>query len=394
MKSNYKHTLTACFISYIVQAIINNFIPLLFLTFQSTYGIALSKITFLVTFNFGLQLVTDFVFANLIDKIGYRIAIVASHIFASLGLILLAILPEKMSDPFYGLLISVMIYAIGSGLIEVLTGPIVEACPTEAKSGVMSIAHSFYCWGHVLVILTSTIFFTIFGIEKWKILSILWALVPILNGIFFTQVPIWDLIEEGETGVTTRELLTNRVFWIMVILMISAGASEQSISQWASTFAEKATGIKTLGDLVGPMMFAIMMGTSRTIYGKISEKFHLSLIMMISAVGCFFSYFLISLSGNALFSLIGCALCGFFVGVTWPGTFSLATATIKRGGTMLFAYLAFAGDIGCTLGPTVVGRVMGAMNENLKAGIFISTIFPVLMIIGLIFLRKTKHNTI
>lgn len=398
MTFTYKHTMYASFIGYIVQAIINNFIPLLFLTFQSSYNIPISKITFLVTFNFGFQLLIDFLSAGFIDKIGYRLSVIIAHICAGLGLISLTILPEIFSDPFIGLLISVMIYAIGGGLIEVLISPIVEACPTDNKEAAMSLLHSFYCWGHVSVVLISTIFFSVFGILNWKYLAIFWSLIPIFNIFLFIKVPILHLIEDGENSLTVKELLSNKIFWLMILLMICAGASEQSVSQWASTFAEKTlNGNKALGDLAGPMFFAIMMGISRTIYGKLGEKINLKLSMIFCSLLCFISYIIISLSPWPLLSLIGCGICGFSVGILWPGTFSISSSILKKGGTALFAFLALAGDVGCSLGPTIVGRLSSIFNDNIKIGILFSSIFPILLIIGIILSginKKMKINNI
>ena len=398
MTFTYKHTMYASFIGYIVQAIINNFIPLLFLTFQSSYNIPISKITFLVTFNFGFQLLIDFLSAGFIDKIGYRLSVIIAHICAGLGLISLTILPEIFSDPFIGLLISVMIYAIGGGLIEVLISPIVEACPTDNKEAAMSLLHSFYCWGHVSVVLISTIFFSVFGILNWKYLAIFWSLIPIFNIFLFIKVPILHLIEDGENSLTVKELLSNKIFCLMILLMICAGASEQSVSQWASTFAEKTlNGNKALGDLAGPMFFAIMMGISRTIYGKLGEKINLKLLMIFCSLLCFISYIIISLSPWPLLSLIGCGICGFSVGILWPGTFSISSSILKKGGTALFAFLALAGDVGCSLGPTIVGRLSSIFNDNIKIGILFSSIFPILLIIGIILSginKKIKFNNI
>ena len=394
MRFNYKHTMYASFIGYIVQAIINNFIPLLFLTFQSSYNIPISKITFLVTFNFGIQLLIDLLSAGFIDKIGYKASVVIAHIASASGLILLTILPEVFNDHFNGLLIAVMIYAIGGGLIEVLISPIVEACPTDNKETTMSLLHSFYCWGHVGVVLISTIFFATFGILNWKWLAIFWAIVPIVNALFFMKVPIVHLIEDGENGLTIKGLISNKIFWIMVILMICAGASEQSVSQWASTFAEKGLGVsKTIGDLTGPMFFAIMMGLSRVLYGKFGEKINIEKAMLYSGGLCLLSYLIISISPWQAFSLIGCGLCGLSVGLLWPGTFSMSSSKIRGGGTAMFAFLALAGDIGCSIGPTVVGRVSGIFNDNIKVGIITASIFPILLIIGIvinIFIRKSE----
>ncbi|MCC8068436.1 MAG: MFS transporter [Ruminococcus sp.] len=388
-KLSYTHTMYASFIAYVVQAIGGSFIPLLFATFTDTYGISISKITFLVTLNFGLQLIVDLVSTTFIDRIGYKTSIVIAHILSALGFILLTILPNILSDAFTGLLISVMIYSIGGGLIEVLVSPIVEACPTDNKQTAMSLLHSFYCWGCVGVILISTIFFSIFGIDSWKVLCIIWAIVPTLNGIFFTQVPIGDLVGSDEKTLSFKELFANKVFWIMLLLMVCAGASEQAVSQWASTFAEKGLGVsKTIGDLAGPMFFAILMGTSRAIYAKFGDTLDLKKFMYLSGILCVISYLLISLSPWEALSLIGCGLCGLSVGIMWPGTISLSKGIIKGGGTVMFALLALAGDVGCSGGPTFVGLISGFFDDNLKLGILMAIVFPLLLVVSLLSTKR------
>ncbi len=393
MKTNYKHTLYASFTGYIVQAIVNNFAPLLFLTFQRTYQIPLGKITFLVTFNFGLQLLTDLVAAGFIDKIGYRISIVLAHGFSTAGLLGLAILPALLPDPFTGLILAVMIYAIGGGLLEVLVSPIVEACPTDHKEKAMSLLHSFYCWGHVGVVLISTLFFTLFGTRHWQFLAVFWALIPLCNGIWFTKVPISTLREDGKSGMSIRDLAKSRLFWVFMLLMFCAGASEQAVSQWASTFAEQGLSVsKTIGDLTGPMFFAIMMGLARLLYGKYGDRLPLHPFMVGSSLLCVGTYFLIALSPYPVFSLLGCGLCGFSVGIMWPGTFSLAALGLRGGGTAMFAFLALAGDLGCGAGPTLVGLVSEAMGDRLQLGILAGVIFPICLLGGLT-LRKRMQKT-
>jgi len=387
----YRHTIYSCFAGYVVQAIINNFIPLLFLTFESSYGIPLSKITFLVTFNFGLQLLIDLISPAFIDRIGYRASIIIAHICSAAGLIGLTFLPEALPTPFMGLMASVIIYAVGGGLIEVLISPIMEACPTDNKETAMSLLHSFYCWGHVGVVLLSTLYFTFIGIQNWKILAALWAVIPLLNTYFFAKVPIAPLLSADEKGMGFRELLSNKLFWVMLILMVCSGACEQSVSQWASAFAEKGLHVsKTAGDLAGPMLFAILMGSSRAIYGRYGEKIDLHKFMFSSGILCLFSYLLISFSPFPILGLIGCSLCGLSVGILWPGTFSLSASKLKSGGTLLFALLALGGDVGCSLGPTTVGIAAGMFNDNIKYGILAAVIFPVLLLIFLPFTKTAE----
>ena len=393
MKLTYRHTISACFIGYIVQAILNNFAPLLFLTFQSSYRIPLTQITMLVTVNFGVQLLVDLLSAGFVDKIGYRASMGIAHLTSALGLVLLAFLPELLPAPFFGLLIAVIVYAVGGGLLEVLVSPIVESCPTDNKAKAMSLLHSFYCWGHVGVVLISTAFFAVFGIGNWKILAVLWAVVPFLNFFLFLRVPIAPLVPEGEKGLRLGELVRMRLFWILFLMMMGAGASEQAVSQWASTFAEQGLGVsKTVGDLAGPMAFAVCMGLSRAFYGKRGDRIDLDRFMAASGVLCVASYLLISLVPVPALGLAGCALCGLSVGIMWPGTFSKAAATLRGGGTALFALLALAGDLGCSGGPTLAGIVSGAAGNDLHAGILAAVVFPVLLLLGLALLRREKRR--
>ena len=382
-KDPYKKTMYACFVGYITQAVINNFAPLLFLTFQSSYAIPLTQITVLVTFNFGIQLLVDLLSTKFVDRIGYRPCILAAHVFAAAGLVGLAFLPDLLPDPFVGLLLSAGLYAVGGGLIEVLISPIMEACPTENKEKAMSLLHSFYCWGQVGVVLLSTLFFALFGIENWKILALIWAIIPLANLVVFAKAPIGSLIEEGARGMTLRELFSTKLFWALMLIMVSAGASEQSISQWASTFAEKGLGVsKAVGDLAGPMAFAFLMGVARAFYGKYGDRINLDRFMTLSGVLCVVSYLCISLIPSPIVGLVGCAVCGLSVGIMWPGGFSKAAACLRNGGTALFALLALAGDLGCTSGPTLVGMVSGAFGDDLKTGILAAAVFPVLLILG------------
>ncbi len=393
MKNQYNKTVVACFVGYIVQAVVNNFVPLLFLTFQRTYHIPLSQITLLVTFNFGIQLLVDLLSVGFVDRIGYRASMIAAHVLSAAGLILLTILPEILPSPFTGILTAVMVYAVGGGLLEVLVSPVVEACPSDNKEKAMSMLHSFYCWGHVGVVLLSTLFFHAAGTENWKVLALLWAVIPVLDAFLFVKVPMAALIEEGETGLRVTELFGIRMFWILLVMMVCAGASEQAVSQWASTFAEKGLGIsKTAGDLAGPMAFAVLMGASRAFYGKYGDRINLDRFMVYSSVLCILSYLGISLLPIPQLSLIACAVCGLSVGIMWPGTFSKAAAALPRGGTAMFALLALGGDVGCSGGPTVVGLVSGALGDDLKMGILAGVVFPVLLLAGIVICRKLAEG--
>lgn len=381
MKFSYKTTVISCFVGYIVQAIINNFLPLLFITFQNSFKIPLGQITLLVTINFLVQLSVDLLGAKFIDKMGYRSAIVLAHICASAGLILLAVLPFIL-EPFIGILISVIIYAVGGGIIEVLISPIMESCPTDNKEKAMSLLHSFYCWGHVAVVLLSTLFFKLGGIKNWPLLAILWAIVPIANAFLFIETPIAPLIPDNQKGMTLTELIRSKIFWMLFVMMLSAGASEQAVSQWASAFAEQGLGVsKTIGDLAGPMAFAILMGTSRAIYGRFGDKINLERFMTVSALLSIASYLVISLSPSPAVSLVGCAVCGLSVGIMWPGSFSKAAKALPTGGTAMFALLALSGDLGCLSGPSLVGAISNAVGNNLKIGILVAVVFPITLLL-------------
>lgn len=393
MTTDYRRTINSCFIGLAVQAILNNFTPLLFLTFSGEFGVSLSRITLLVTLNFGVQLVVDLIAAGVVDKIGYRAAALISHVLSAAGLAALAVLPGLFADPFAGLLTATVIGAVGGGLLEVILSPMVEACPSKHKARTMSMLHSFYCWGHVAVVLLSTLFFALWGTENWRWLALIWACVPIINGISFVRAPIAPLIAEGERGMSLRELLGSGTFWLLIVLMICSGASEQSVSQWASTFAERALGVsKSVGDLAGPMVFAVLMGLSRLLYGKLGERIRLRRFMAISAVLCAAAMLIMSLTGSPIAGLCGVGLCGFSVGIFWPGTCSLAAKALRGGGTVMFALLALAGDVGCSLGPTVAGLVSGAFGDDLRAGTLASLVFPAMLFL-LLLRRKNKNDT-
>ena len=393
-KPNYKKTLVACYLGFVTQAISANFTPLLFLTFKSTYGITLGKIAMIPLVFYLTQLLIDLAATKFADKIGYRICVVASQVLSAVGLVLMAILPEVFPVPFIGILVSVVLYAIGSGLIEVLVSPIVEACPFENKDGMMSLLHSFYCWGAMGVILGSTFFFSVFGVENWKILTVIWALVPLYNILNFINCPIERLVEDGKSmGIS--KLFKMPIFWLMIVLMVCSGASEASMAQWASAFTESAIGVsKTVGDLAGPCLFAMFMGISRMLYAKFSEKLDLTKVMLVCGIMCASCYLLASLSALPILGLAGCALCGLAVGIMWPGSISISSQKCPRGGTAMFAFLALAGDLGAMVSPAMVGTLSEMAGGNLKTGLFVATIFPVVLVLGLLILNKKISKTI
>lgn len=381
MRKNYKLTMLSCFGSYLTQAAVINFLPLLFITFHDSFDIPLQQITLLVTINFIVQLLVDLLAALYIDRVGYRVGAVGSQVFCAAGMILLSFLPDVL-PPFTGILISVIVYSVGAGLIEVLISPIVESTPADNKETAMSLLHSFYCWGHVMVVLVSTGFFWLVGIENWRTMALLWAVLPIVVGAFFCIVPLNPLIGEGQTGMTWKELGKNKLFWLMVLMMICAGASEHAVSQWASAFAERGLGVsKTVGDLAGPLAFAALMGLTRVIHGAKGKNWNIRTLILLSALLCLTSYILISLVRSPVVNLIGCAICGIAIALIWPCTLTLAAKALPLGGTAMYALLALSGDIGCSSGPTLVGFVSGAFGDNLKAGIIAASIFPLVILL-------------
>lgn len=392
IRTNYQHTIYASYLGYITQAIVNNFAPLLFLTFQKTYQLSLKDITLITTVNFFVQLCVDLLSAKFVDRIGYRASIVAAHFFAGVGLMGLAIFPSIFPNAYVGLMAAVVLYAIGGGIIEVLISPIVEACPTERKEAAMSLLHSFYCWGHVFLVVMSTIYFSVFGIHNWPILACVWAMIPLVNMVYFLFVPIMRTVEEDKQ-MNFADMMKQKVFWLLIVIMICAGASELAMSQWASTFAESALGVsKTIGDLAGPCAFALLMGIARAFYGKCSTRIPLKKFMIGCAILCIGCYTLTMLADIPLLGLIGCAVCGFSVGIFWPGTFSIAAVKLPAGGTVMYALMALAGDIGCSSGPTVVGMVADSAGNNLQIGLGVAMIFPVIILLGLSLLGTQTQN--
>lgn len=391
-QKKYRKTLIACYLGFITQSIAANFAPLLFVTFMDKYHISFETIALIPLVFYFTQIITDFIATRVVDKIGYRPCIIFSQILSAVGLASLTFLPDIIPIPIIGIIISVLLYSIGSGIVEVLVSPIVEACPFERKEGVMSLLHSFYCWGGVAVILGSTLFFKVFGIKYWKILTLIWAIIPLINTFNFIKCPIEKLTEDGK-AMSTRNLLKTPIFWLMFMLMICSGSTEATMTQWASAFAETALGVdKTIGDLVGPCLFMITMGISRALYGKFSDKLNLKVTMLISASLCVGCFLLTSLSNLPVLGLIGCAASGLTIGIMWPGSLSASSKSIPTGGTAMFGFLALAGDIGGTISPALVGTVTDSLGGDLKIGILFSTIFPALLVISLIIFITTRKK--
>lgn len=393
-EKKYGKTLLACYLGFVTQAVCANFVPLLFLTFYKTYDISFSKLALISTCFYFTQLIVDFLCAGIVDRLGYRVCIITAEVTSAVGLAGLAFLPDLSGSAFAGIIICVIIYAVGSGLIEVLGSPIVEACPFEHKDAMMSLLHSFYCWGSVGVILGSTVFFVLFGIENWRILAVIWAVIPLYNIYNFATCPIEPLVEDGKT-MTMLQLFKTKTFWLFIILMICAGSAEIAMAQWASAFAESALHVsKAVGDLAGPCGFAVCMGVSRSLYGKFGEKVDLTVFMAGSGILCLCCYLIAGLSDIPVMGLAGCAVCGFSVGIMWPGSISISSRILPTGGTAMFALLALAGDLGGAVGPAIIGSISQSAGENLQAGILAGTFFPIILVICVLITRRHIRHKI
>jgi fucose permease len=408
MKLSYRHTRYACYAGYVTQAIVNNLAPLFFIFFSGNYGISYRGLGSLVMLNFLVQLTVDAACIRLASRIGYRSLLIAAQALSALGLVLLGILPLFVRPVYAALVIAVAVYALGGGLLEVLVSPVVDAIPGEAeqKPAAMSLLHSFYCWGQMVVILLTTFLLSFFGQGRWYILPLLWAAVPLANMFLFMKVPMVPSLSEKESS-SVLSMAKQPVFFLCLLMMLCAGASEQAVAQWASLFAETALAFpKVLGDVFGPALFAFFMGSGRVIYGLWGKRIRLFPYMFFCGFLCVVCYLSITLFPIPLVQLVFCALTGFSVSIMWPAVFSLSSARFLSGGAALFAILALMGDMGCSLGPWIVGLVsdaashtglFGALSRRisggdapLQTGILVCVIFPVIFLSALFIFRKMK----
>lgn len=388
-ETNYKSTYAACFIGYITQAAVVNMPPLLFIIFSRQFGISLDKISLLITLNFATQMLVDLLSSKFLPLIGYRLCAVLANVFSAGGLLLLGVLPLCM-PPFGGLVVAFVLMAIGGGLMEVLVSPIIDAIPSDNKSARMSLLHSVYCWGAVGVIGSTTLMNFLLPEKLWYVIPIVWAVIPFVNTFLFAAVPI--PLNEEESGGSLKTLFRSGLFWVMMAIMLCGGAAEQAVAQWASLFTETALGVsKAVGDILGAGLFIALMGLARLSYGIFGKRLRLKMTLSVCAVLNIGGLLLTSLATHPVLGFVGCALCGLSIGIAWPGTLSLASRRVKGGGTSMFALLALGGDIGCTLGPSVVGALgsrLDVLGSPLKSGLLYAVFFPVVMLILLLFVRR------
>ena len=387
MTKSYKTTKIACFIGFVVQAIINNFLPLLFIIFNTRYNLNYEQLGRLLFVNFFVQLIVDALTPALVKRIGYRGAAIACHGLAAAGLFMLGVLPLVFSNQIYACLVaSIIVYASGSGIIEVCISPMVELLPGDKKGADMAFTHSFYCWGQAFTVLVSTLLIFLIGQQHWHFIPMFWAIIPLLNMINFMRVPV---IEQPDDPIskTANTLFKNRDFWIFAVIMICAGASEITMAEWASLFAQKALGVsKTVGDLLGPCAFAVCMGSGRVIFGLLDGKFNPQKALILNNILCVLCYVGVAVCNIPALSLIACALCGFSVSLSWPGTYSMAARHFPTGGTLMFSILALCGDLGCSIGPWLMGIV--ANSTTLETGFLVCSVFPAFMVLTAPLLRK------
>ena len=389
MNNKYKKTKIAAYTGYFVQAIVNNFLPILFIALQDVYGIGYEKLGRLIMFNFVTQMITDIATPKIVERIGYKKSAVMCQGIAALGLASLAVLPNIMPDAYVGIVISVIIYAFASGLTEVIISPMIEMLPTDNKTGNMSLLHSFYCWGQAVTALGSTLLLHMLGYKGWMFIPLIWAIVPAINAVFFSGVPVVEPEPERKSD-SFRQLFKNRSFRLFMVIMLCSGASEIAMAEWASMFAQKALGVsKVVGDLAGPCAFALFMGVGRVCYAAFSEKLSYKKTIITMSLLCAGCYYVAAFVKIPVFALAACAVCGFSVSLFWPGTLSAGAKAFPKGDAVMFSVFAMCGDIGCCIGPWILGII--ADNASLNAGFAVSSVFPLAMIVAALGIKDKKE---
>ncbi len=388
MEKSYKSTKSACYIGYIVQAIVNNFLPILFIVFQKKYGLGYEKLGRIILVNFLIQILSDTITPIIVRAIGYRGCAILCHGLCATGLVMLSVLPTVIGDTYVAILLSVIIYAFGSGIIEVIISPMIELIPTKNKAANMAFLHSFYCWGQAFTVVCTTLLVSVFGFLNWNFIPLIWATVPFINMFFFIKVPVIEPKKETEK-IKNNKFFISREFICFVVFMLCAGTSEVTMAQWASMFVQQGLGInKVTGDILGPCLFAIAMGIGRVFFGVLSGKFSYRKALVLNNILCFLCYIVVAFCKSPIPCLIACALCGFSVSLSWPGTYSLASARFPNGGTVMFSAFALFGDLGCSLGPWLLGLI--ADMYDLQTGFFVCSVFPLVMVITALFVLKEK----
>lgn len=394
---SYGLTKVACYIGYVVQAVVNNLLSLLFVIFNAQpYNISLEKLGSIIFINFAAQLFIDYISVFFTSRFGYKKCVVFAQATSVVGFVLLGFLP-RVIEPYFGILFSILFLAVGSGLIEVLISPIIEALPSDNKASNMSFLHSFYCWGQVLTVIGTTALVFALGNDKWFYIPFVWSIIPFINTLLFTRCDILEL-ENNSAHSSALSLLKNKSVYKYMVFMFCAGASEITMVQWSSFFVEKGFGTeKWLGDLIGPCLFAVLMGIGRIGYGILGKKVSLERLLCYFSALCFVCYLVVALSNNGIICALGCAVCGLSVSVMWPGVISLSAEKFHSSGTAIFSLMAMLGDIGCAVGPWILGLIaeyafdynlgrhlISALNinstqSNMQLGFLICSIFPLIM---------------
>ena len=382
----YLPTKIASYVGFVVQAVINNFLPILFIVFQNVYGLSYEKLARIIVFNFATQIIVDMCVPKIISALGYRKCAVMCQGLAALGLMMLGILPNIMENTYFAIIMSVMVYAFGSGLMEVALSPLVEGLPSKNKRGSMAILHSFYCWGQAFTVIVTTALVLGFGFKNWTYVPLVWASIPFFNMFAFLKVPIIEP-DKTEKRDGLLNLLRNDKFRLYMIMMLCAGAAEVAMAQWASLFAQNALGVsKVVGDLAGPCAFAVFMGTGRIWYALAAKKVSFKKTIIVMSIGACICYMMVAICNVAAVSLVFCAICGFTVSIAWPGIYSAGAVAFPKASAVMYSVFAMCGDTGCALGPWLIGII--ADNLGLNIGFAAASIFPIGMILSAVLLLK------
>ncbi len=394
-----KYTLTkyASFITCFSTAITGNFSALLFLSFHRMYGISYTLLGLLILMNFGTQLIFDLLFSFCSGKFNLKFCVKITPLVMAVGLVLLGLAPVIFKNNiFFGLIFATVVASCGGGLSEVLSSSVIAAIPSNNPQRTMSILHSCYAWGVVIVVLVTTAFFRFFGIENWAALTLFFAIIPFVAFLMFLFSSVPDLEEDSEDSVQGN-ILKNKTMWLCVLAIFLGGAAECTMSQWCSTYLEQSFGItKAVGDVFGVALFGAMLGLGRTLFARFGKKIENALFF--GSVMASVCYLCAALVPVPAVGMLACAFTGFSVAMLWPGSLLAVQKLVPEKSVTMFALMAAGGDMGASLCPQLVGIITDAvMNLNIfssasaeqismKIGLLFATLFPVagIVVFGII----------
>ncbi len=393
LPSMYKHTIRACYAGTFTMSLVSNLTPLLFVILMDSFGLTFEQVGRLTLVNFMTQIAADLVFSKPVDKWGVRPFVAGGHFLCTIGLVLFALAPMYAPHNTYiWFMVSTVLFSCGGGLLELLLSPIVQAIPGDEKARAMSMLHSFYAWGFILVVVLTTTALGVFGSANWPLIMITWAILPLATGIAFLKVPLAPQVSE-EQRTRTGVLLSSAFFVVVVLGIAAGGAAEVSMSQWISAFTERALGLsKQMGDLVGVCMFALFLGIGRASYGKWGGKTDVTTLMLWGAVGSVLCFLGAALIPNPILAMACCAANGLCVSLLWPGSIVTAAARFPLAGASMFAILAAGGDVGAAFGPWAVGAVADVVPSGLRGGLLVGTIYPAIMVVCMLVVRAMNRR--